>query len=181
MSQTFYSIHDYYISHHGVKGQKWGVRRYRNEDGTLTEAGKKRYEKEFSKDKGKYIHNIYEPQVNKNGVLTGYKEVRRFSTAPMAQRQRAKNAMQFVSAGVLASSAAGIGASGTDTKLAIGTGIASAVMLSSAILNSVKLDKRVREQVRRRAIDIGKVPLSDIDKDRFDTGDSAVNPYTRRR
>lgn len=28
--------------HHGVKGQKWGVRRYRNKDGTLTPAGKKR-------------------------------------------------------------------------------------------------------------------------------------------
>lgn len=32
-----------YLTHHGVKGMKWGVRRYRNEDGTLTEAGKKRY------------------------------------------------------------------------------------------------------------------------------------------
>lgn len=32
-----------YLVHHGVKGMKWGVRRFRNEDGTLTEAGKKRY------------------------------------------------------------------------------------------------------------------------------------------
>lgn len=32
-----------YLMHHGVKGQKWGVRRYQNEDGTRTEAGKKRY------------------------------------------------------------------------------------------------------------------------------------------
>lgn len=31
------------LYHHGIKGQKWGVRRYQNEDGTLTEAGKKRY------------------------------------------------------------------------------------------------------------------------------------------
>lgn len=29
--------------HHGVKGQKWGLRRFQNPDGTLTEAGKKRY------------------------------------------------------------------------------------------------------------------------------------------
>lgn len=35
-----------YIAHHGIKGQKWGVRRYRNEDGTLTSAGKKRLSKE---------------------------------------------------------------------------------------------------------------------------------------
>lgn len=32
------------MSHHGIKGQKWGVRRYQNEDGTLTDAGKKRRE-----------------------------------------------------------------------------------------------------------------------------------------
>lgn len=30
------------LYHHGIKGQKWGVRRYRNPDGSLTEAGKKR-------------------------------------------------------------------------------------------------------------------------------------------
>lgn len=32
-----------YLCHHGVKGQKWGQRRYQNEDGTLTEEGKARY------------------------------------------------------------------------------------------------------------------------------------------
>ena len=31
------------IWHWGVKGMKWGVRRYQNEDGTLTAAGRKRY------------------------------------------------------------------------------------------------------------------------------------------
>lgn len=30
------------IMHHGILGQKWGVRRYQNKDGSLTTAGKKR-------------------------------------------------------------------------------------------------------------------------------------------
>lgn len=33
----------YVLMHHGIKGQKWGVRQYQNPDGTLTAAGKARY------------------------------------------------------------------------------------------------------------------------------------------
>lgn len=31
------------IYHYGIKGQKWGIRRFQNPDGTLTDAGRKRY------------------------------------------------------------------------------------------------------------------------------------------
>lgn len=34
-----------YLVHFGIKGQKWGDRRYQNEDGTLTPEGKRRYGK----------------------------------------------------------------------------------------------------------------------------------------
>ena len=34
------------LKHYGIQGQKWGVRRYENEDGTLTEEGKLRYYKD---------------------------------------------------------------------------------------------------------------------------------------
>ena len=33
------------LYHYGVKGQKWGIRRYQNPDGSLTDEGKKRYQK----------------------------------------------------------------------------------------------------------------------------------------
>ena len=36
------------LYHHGVKGQKWGVRRYQNKDGTLTASGKA-HRKSFGK------------------------------------------------------------------------------------------------------------------------------------
>lgn len=32
-----------YLTHHGIKGQRWGIRRYQNKDGSLTPAGRKRY------------------------------------------------------------------------------------------------------------------------------------------
>lgn len=37
-----------YLAHHGILGQKWGIRRYQNADGSLTPAGKKRYAKQLA-------------------------------------------------------------------------------------------------------------------------------------
>lgn len=34
------------LRHHGIKGQRWGVRRYQNKDGSLTPQGKKKYYEE---------------------------------------------------------------------------------------------------------------------------------------
>lgn len=34
------------LTHHGIKGQKWGVRRFQNRDGSYTEAGKQRAKKQ---------------------------------------------------------------------------------------------------------------------------------------
>ena len=39
------------LYHWGIKGQKWGIRRYQTKDGSLTPAGKKRYDKDMAKIK----------------------------------------------------------------------------------------------------------------------------------
>lgn len=36
-----------YLAHHGILGQKWGIRRFQNPDGTLTEDGKKHYGRKY--------------------------------------------------------------------------------------------------------------------------------------
>ena len=35
-------MNDYVLMHHGIKGQRWGIRRYQNKDGSLTPAGRKK-------------------------------------------------------------------------------------------------------------------------------------------
>lgn len=45
------------LYHHGILGQKWGVRRFQNKDGTLTNEGQKRYEREKLENAGKKKDN----------------------------------------------------------------------------------------------------------------------------
>ena len=49
------------IYHHGIKGQRWGVRRYQNKDGSLTPAGQKRLEKKDAK----WAHKNYDKIASK--------------------------------------------------------------------------------------------------------------------
>lgn len=45
------------LYHYGVKGQKWGIRRYQNKDGSLTAAGQKRYDRDIRENNAKKKDN----------------------------------------------------------------------------------------------------------------------------
>lgn len=82
------------LYHFGVKGMKWGVRRYQNKDGSLTEAGKKRAnadytDKQRKQDRAFYGNNA-EKRINKK-MNDGYgiKGARHYEVERKEKREKA--------------------------------------------------------------------------------------------
>ena len=77
-----------YLYHHGIKGMKWGVRRYQNADGSYTSAGKERY-------------GIGERLTNK--IADNYKQQYKMSdTQAKAEAEKTKKILKNVAIGTAA-------------------------------------------------------------------------------
>ena len=82
------------LYHFGIKGQKWGVRRYQNPDGSLTSAGKNRYNKNYTEKQRRQDRSMYgrraekriNRRLNEGWGLRGarHEEVRRKNTRKKA-------------------------------------------------------------------------------------------------
>lgn len=90
------------LMHFGIKGQKWGIRRYQNEDGSYTEAGKKRYNRILSKvDKHPELLNKYYDEIKPDdrkkildkqkdlSTMRGYVKNKREEKGPISRATKA--------------------------------------------------------------------------------------------
>lgn len=70
------------LSHHGIVGQKWGIRKYQNEDGSLTAAGRERYgvskrrERKANKIEAKINKKLAKSKAYDDKILRGREKTR---------------------------------------------------------------------------------------------------------
>lgn len=120
-------VYSDFLIHHGIKGQKWGIRRYQNEDGTLTTEGRKQYDKLTERQKHQYDRlpqhwkNVVDKQMARGKSYTN-------SMKDMAKRRRTAALVTAVGATALASAGAyAIGYFGTKGLTKVGMKAAKAV------------------------------------------------------
>lgn len=123
---------DLYLAHHGVKGQRWGIRRYQNEDGSLTKAGRKRFGRYGSK-----VINEIETEKRRSGL--SYDKVGRqiLNDRLQVELKGGSTPRKLASIGAVALGVIGAGALGasigsaallTAPALVVGSGVVSAMI-----------------------------------------------------
>lgn len=120
------------LKHFGIKGMKWGIRRYQNKDGSLTPAGRMRYGS--SAETSALSDQELRDRISRLELEKRYRDL---TTSPTEQR-RTNKGREFVSS-VLESSARNIG--GQLATYALGTAVNRYLGKGTQIVNPKKGQK----------------------------------------
>lgn len=97
------------LQHHGIKGQKWGVRRFQNADGSLTTAGKQRASATKKRTDAKNLGTLTDAQLKQKITrLQLEKQLRELTNAELnSGRVYAQKILKDVGSKVLTTAASG--------------------------------------------------------------------------
>ena len=125
------------LSHHGIKGQKWGVRRFQNKDGTLTAEG--------------YQHWGLNPDGSK---FKGKRNRKGYSDATVSSFKKG------VAGGAVAGAALGTAAGPLGTLIGMKVGAAAGGAVGTAVgaINTRRMQKKIKNLLDEN----GKVYVSDL-------------------
>ena len=127
------------LYHHGILGMKWGVRRYQNKDGTLTNAGKKRYSRDDWSEDAKTANQLKKKRVNQMSNA----ELRKLTERQQLERNYSSLNPSAIQKGLVAAAAVA-GALGT---------IASLQKNSKKVLDmGQKAVKNIASKIGKKAI-----------------------------
>ena len=155
------------LYHHGIIGQKWGVRRYQNEDGSLTAAGRKKYGyTDSGKETGANSGYKSKRSANKNeedNVAYKYNKAGESGWKGLGRAIKAKSsgASSFVSR------------QSTKKALKVGVAVAGTALL---VYGAYKLNKVINDKNYSYASDIATNKIKQIMADREEGWKLAKSP-----
>lgn len=82
------------LAHHGILGQKWGVRRYQNEDGSLTEEGRAHYGKAlkiYKATETAKVNKKYDSKISKAKAENNHQKARYLRSLKKIEKTMIKN------------------------------------------------------------------------------------------
>ena len=149
------------LAHFGIKGMHWGIRRFQNEDGTLTEAGKKRYReaskdaKEFARAKMYYgegagtRRKLIKAKVTEKSKDAGYKEAFDYALSQQDMNKHAEAAKRERKAKDVKNTAEKTGRGIINIAAGNPERAAASVLAVYGVLHVTGLDKKIVEQGKK--------------------------------